>query len=93
MTTFTIELAGIPIGVTALFEDTRDFCRDYLTEKPARFSVIIDEADIRHEAERSARENIREGIPVIKYPANYLETLAVYRKIVELSVYRSERYR
>ena len=83
MTDFTIKLAGVPIGVTAYFETTRDFCRDYLTEEPARFSVRMVKDDLVRESQRSARENVREGLPVQKYPPQYLETLAVYRKIVE----------
>ena len=83
MTTFTIKLAGVTIGVTALFDSTRTFCRDYLTEEAPEFEVQVTSDDIRNEADRSARENIREGLPVQRYPAEYLETLAVYRKIVE----------
>ena len=40
-------------------------------------------SDIEYEDERSAAEDKKEGIPVRKFSAPYLETLAVYRKIAE----------
>ena len=84
MTEFTIALAGRRIRISALFESTRAFCREYLdTESgaPADFSVAITPEDISFERERSDRTAVEEGREPAFFPDNYLETLAVYRKI------------
>ena len=81
MTTFTISLAGFCVEINSIFETTRTFCRDYLCEATPEFSVTISPKDITFEREKSAKEDLLEGIPVRQFPDEYLETLAVYRKI------------
>ena len=81
MTTFTISLADFCVEINSIFETTRTFCRDYLCEAASEFSVTISTEDITFEREKSAREDLQEGIPVRQFPDEYLETLAVYRKI------------
>lgn len=83
MIDFTIALAGRCISISALYESTREFCKEYLTEGPADFSVTVTPADITFEREKSAREDEVEGIPIRRFSDRYLETLAVYRKIAE----------
>ena len=79
---FTVCLAGINIAITSLFDEVYDFCRDYLTEAPADMSVSVTSEDIFNEKIKNIREAQLEGLPVVDYPDSYLETLAVYRKIV-----------
>ena len=81
MTTFTISLAGFCVEINSIFETTRTFCRDYLCEGTPEFSVTISPEDITFEREKSAKEDLLEGIPVRQFPDEYLETLAGYRKI------------
>lgn len=81
MTTFTISLAGFCVEINSIFETTRTFCRDYLCEAAPEFSVTISPEDITFEREKSAKEDLLEGIPVRQFSDEYLETLAVYRKI------------
>lgn len=83
---FRIKLAEIVIEIHALYAETKEFCREYLTgndgELPA-FPVTITPEDIQYEREKSAGEDLKEGHPVRHFSAPYLETLAVYRKIAE----------
>lgn len=79
---FTVCLAGINVAVTSLFDEVYDFCHDYLTDAPADISVVVTPEDINYEKIVNIRESQIEGIPVIDYSDSYLETLAVYRKIV-----------
>ena len=81
MTTFTISLADFCLEINSIFETTRTFCRDYLCEATPEFSVTIFPEDITFEREKSAKEDLLEGIPVRQFSDEYLETLAVYRKI------------
>ncbi|MGN0996332.1 MAG: hypothetical protein ACI4PG_05455 [Candidatus Ventricola sp.] len=78
---FCMALAGQAIRVSALFDETRTFCQDYLTDAPPSMSVEIAPADIAFEKEKSRREAICEGRAPFDYSDAYLETLAVYRKI------------
>lgn len=79
---FTVCLAGINVAITSLFDEVYDFCRDYLTDAPADMSVSVTAEDIFNEKIKNIREAQLEGLPVVDYPDSYLETLAVYRKIV-----------
>lgn len=83
MIRFTMQLAGVNVGVDAMFESTRDFCKDYLCDREPIFSISVSMKDIEFEREKSAREDALEGHPVRAYSDSYLETLAVQRKITE----------
>lgn len=54
---------------------------DITTESVTR--ITITQSDIDFEREKSAREDVREGIPIRQFSDAYLETLAVYRKIAD----------
>lgn len=54
---------------------------DITTESVTR--ITITQSDIDFEREKSAREDIKEGIPIRQFSDAYLETLAVYRKIAD----------
>lgn len=87
-TTFTIRLANRNIAVTAQYDSTKEFCKDYLhsaasvAQSPVQtlpdFSVTVTPADIAFEQERSTLET-----PAHTASAPYLETLALYRSICE----------
>lgn len=83
MTEFQLQIAGKTVTVHAMFDSTKEFCRDYLHTGPADFLVETNMADISFEREKSAREDELEGLPTRKYSDRYLETIAVQRKIVE----------
>ena len=82
MTEFIIEIAGVKVQIRALYEKTRDYCADYLSEGCADISVQISQADIDAERQYDARERAMEGKPQMDFSDAYLEPLAVYRKIV-----------
>lgn len=50
---FRIALAGQVIGVSALYEQTRTFCKNYLTDAPASFEVAVTPADIAFERKKT----------------------------------------
>lgn len=53
------------------------------TESPVYFTIATTQSDIDFEREKSAGEDIKEGIPIRHFSDAYLETLAVYRKIAD----------
>lgn len=70
--------SGIAYGDT---EYTSSEVGDITTESVTR--IRITQSDIDFEREKSAREDIKEGIPIRHFSDAYLETLAVYRKIAD----------
>lgn len=70
--------SGIDDGDT---EYTSSGVGDITTESVTR--IRITQSDIDFEREKSAREDIKEGIPIRQFSDAYLETLAVYRKIAD----------
>lgn len=70
--------SGIADGDT---EYTSTGVGDITTESVTRIRIM--QSDIDFEREKSAREDIKEGIPIRHFSDAYLETLAVYRKIAE----------
>jgi len=80
---FCIRLADTVIRIEPMFEYIREYCRDYITEEQASFTVRTEPGDIAFERERSAKEAEREGRVDGIYSDAYLETLAVYRRMAE----------
>lgn len=79
---FTVCLAGKNVTVTSIFEEVYKLCLDYLTDASSDMEVTVIPEDIAYEKIVNIRESQIEGIPVVDFPDSYLETLAVYRKIV-----------
>jgi len=80
------EFADVVFQIESLYSEVHEMCREYISEKDAEFIVCIQQRDIEFEREKSKLEDIKEGIPVRKFPDEYLETLAVYRKIADILV-------
>lgn len=71
------------IEVTSLYNSVHDYCKDYLSDGSPDLIVKITQADIDFERKKSAREDIAEGREVRNFSDDYLEELAVYRKIAD----------
>lgn len=78
MKSFKIRLAGIIVEIFHIYPEVRCLCREYFCEGDPEFAFHISEEDIQ--AERKCNGDA--------YTSGYLETLAVYRKIVEAFVDR-----
>lgn len=84
MVVFTIRLADEIIGVESIYDSTKTFCQDYVIDEEPNFRVVITEKDISEEQIKSDAQRQREGLGALVYPEPYLETLALYRKVVDL---------
>ena len=80
---FKICLAGVTIGVRSIYDEVYRLCADYLTDGEAAFTVAVTPADVDFEREKSFREAVYENRQPELFSDSYLETLAVYRAIVE----------
>lgn len=86
---FKIKLAEKIFLINSLHDYAYEFCKDYLTDENEDFCVQIAPSDIDFEREKSKNEDIKEGMPVRKFSDDYLETLAIYRKISEMLVFEN----
>ena len=80
---FLIRTAGWNVAVSAEYETTRLFCKDYLCEGQPDFTVEVTPEDIVLECQYSAREDARQGLGVRNHSDAYLEVIALLRKISE----------
>ena len=71
------------IEIVSIYEKVHRYCEAYRVDAVPDFTVVTTEEDIVMEKGRSAEQNQREGLPVREYPPEYLEELAVYRKIAD----------
>lgn len=80
---FTIKLANKIILVIPRYESTEIFLSEYITDlnEKSDFCVEVTSEDLSNERKKYVREATLEGEKIIDYSDNYLETLALYRKI------------
>ena len=81
MTDFTVKIAEIPFGISAFFESTREFCRDYLTDEIPEIDITITPENIELARKLSCDNDIREEREPYFYSDSYLETVALHRRI------------
>ena len=77
------EMAGRIIEISSLYETVHAYCAEYRTEGTPDFGVEICREDIENEREHSAQIARAEGRDPYAPSDDYLEELAVYRKIAE----------
>ena len=78
------KIAEHTVRVISLYKKVHIMCRDYRAAEEAPEIVIsTSQADIDAERRKSEQEDRLEGIPVRRFADDYLETLAVYRKLAD----------
>ena len=80
--TFNIKLVNYCFEINAI-NDIKDFYKDYLCNDNHVFSICTSADEIEFERKKSNETSLKEFGKVINYKDSYLETLVVYRKIVE----------
>ena len=83
MAEFTIKVAGVPVGITSIFDSTRDYCRAYFTDEAPAFHVATVREDLDFEQKKAREEAELEGFRYRDFPDPYLERTAIQRKIAE----------
>ena len=87
-----MQIAGQCFEIQHLYEYIKEYCKDYVIrehnkpeeinfEKDSSNLIVVTQSDINFERDKSAAEDRKEGIPIRHFTDEYLETLAVYRKI------------
>lgn len=67
----------------SVYSKVHELCADYRYSGTADFSIRTTRKDTEYEGNKSRNEDIKEGIPIRNFSNDYLETLAVYRKIAD----------
>ena len=83
MADFTIEIAGHTAAVSSLFASSKDYCRDYLTDKPPEIFIRVTEEDLRFEQQSLDEEAIEEGFRLRVFSAPFLDRAAIQRKMAD----------
>ena len=83
MSEFVIRLADVNISVSAVYESTKSYCREYFTDSAPDVSVTVTGEDIFAERVKAMHERALEGVTAPLPSDQYLETLALYRKIAD----------
>ena len=81
--TGTYKMAGKIIEINSLYKKVHDYCKEYSCVCEPDITVSITQADIDYERKKSAAADTAEGRTPHVSPDDYLEELAVYRKIAE----------
>ena len=84
MEPFVMEIAGTAFAVESLFESTKAYCRDYLTDSMAECSVSVTKADLLVEQKLLDLEADEKGIKRRKFSEPFLERSVIQRKIAEV---------
>ena len=80
---FVIEIAGFAIGVEPMFETTRHYCRDYLTDREPEYRVRVSREDLQREQSLLDIEADEEGLKRRKFPDPFLERSVIQRRVAE----------
>ena len=75
--------AGLDVRIESVFDAVHRLCQEYRSDGVPRFSVRTAEGDIALERDKAAAADLKAGREVVPWPDDYLETLAIYRKIAE----------
>ena len=80
---FDMKIAGHVGRVHSLFESTRDYCKNYLTEEAPEFSVTVTAEDLAFEQAELLAEAKAEGMKPRKFTDPFLDRAAIQRKFAE----------
>lgn len=88
MAEFKIEIAGHTAAVCSLFDSSRDYCRDYLTDKDAQISIRVTREDLSFEQSDLDREAAEEGFRRRVFTDPFLDRAAIQRKMADFLIHK-----
>ena len=86
MEVFTMEIAGVVVGVQPLFQSTKEYCRPYLTDKAPELLVKVTRENLEFEQKMLEQEAIEEGLKIRKFTEPFLERTAIQRGVADYLV-------
>ena len=89
MKDFSMEIAGSVFDISPLFESTRDYCRDYWSERERDFRVAVSRDDLQMEQKLLDLEADEEGLKRRKFSDMFLERSVIQRKVAAFLITRN----
>ena len=89
MESFAMEVAALAVQVQPMFFSTKEYCRDYLTEKAPELFVTVTPEDLVFEQKMLDQEADEEGLKRRKFTDPFLERAAIQRKVADHLVSRN----
>ena len=89
MAVFTMKVAGAVAEVHSLFDSTRDYCKDYLTEDAPEFTITVTPDNLAYEQADLLAEAKAEGMKPRKFTDPFLERAAIQRQFADFLLNRN----
>ena len=89
MAVFTMKVAGAVAEVHSLFDSTRDYCKDYLTEDAPEFTITVTPDNLVFEQADLLAEAKAEGMKPRKFTDPFLERAAIQRQFADFLLNRN----
>jgi len=89
MDAFSMEIAGLVVKVQPLFETTREYCREYLSDGNPMLYISVQPDDLGFEQMMFEQEAIREGMKIRKFTGPFLERASIQRRVAETLLHRN----
>ena len=89
MAVFTMKVAGAVAEVHSLFDSTRDYCKDYLTEETPEFTIIVTPENLAFEQADLLAEAKAEGMKPRRFTDPFLERAAIQRQFADFLLNRN----
>ena len=78
-----MEVAGLVLRVAPLFETTRVYCREYLTDRAPEYELAVAPEDLVREQELLDAEAREEGLKRRRFAGPFLERSVIQRRVAE----------
>ena len=89
MAVFTMKVAGAVAEVHSLFDSTRDYCKDYLTEETPEFTITVTAENLAFEQADLLAEAKAEGMKPRKFTDPFLDRAAIQRAFADFLLNRN----
>ena len=88
MDSFNIEIAGLIACVHPMFASTKEYCRNYLSDRTPECYIEISKSDLIFEQQMLDDEAAEEGLRTRKFTGPFLERTAIQRKVADALLLR-----
>ncbi len=88
MEAFVMEIAGVTVQVNPMFQSTKEYCRPYLSDEKAEFTVTVTPDDLIREQLLLEQEAVEEGLKIRKFKEPFLERSTIQRRVADFLVSR-----
>lgn len=78
-----MEIAGLSVCVQPLFQSTREYCKDYLTDREPELFLRVRAEDLVFQQALLEKEAVEEGLKIRKFKDPFLERATIQRRVAD----------